>query len=214
MQDKEVNKINEINKTKIEIKDQTLKEVGRELHDNIGQLLIVTRIQLKELLEEISHPKLASLNSITEKTLNEVRLLSKLINSDVVLENGLIESLNNQKILIEKSGIYKLNIIILGTPFDINIGHELILFRILQEAISNAIKYAEHDTFEITLYFNINELNIVFKDFGKGFNLETIQKGNGLTNMKNRAAIINTTFDLVSDEENGTTITLNYNYHE
>ncbi len=209
-----INFNNEINKTKIEIKDQTLKEIGRELHDNIGQLLTVTRIQLKELMEELNHPKLEDLNNITEKTLSEVRLLSKLINSDVVLENGLIESLNNQKIMLEKSGVYKLNIIIRGTLVDINLGHELILFRIIQESISNAIKYSENETFEITLDYNIDVLKIIFKDFGKGFNIDTIQKGNGLTNMKNRAEIINTTFDLVSNEENGTTITLNYNYHE
>src|SRR6478672_6664265 len=76
---------NELVQTRIEIKDQTLSEISKELHDNIGQILSVAIMQVNMYSKDVSKisvNELTDLKGVLAKALDEIRILSKIINRD------------------------------------------------------------------------------------------------------------------------------------
>ena len=88
--------------------------------------------------------------------------------------------------------------------------HEIVMFRILQEFFSNSVKYSEAENLKVELDYKDNELLIIASDDGKGFDVETAEKGSGLINMQSRAELINAKFDLFSKPNGGVKLTIVY----
>ncbi len=82
------------------------------------------------------------------------------------------------------------------------------IYRIIQEAVNNALKYAEASKIEVYINIIKNELNISILDNGKGFDLKTVELGNGINNMKKRAHDIHLEIQIESLPNDGTTIKL------
>jgi two-component system, NarL family, sensor kinase len=193
----------------IEIKDQTLQQVGRELHDNIGQLLTVARIHIKGLQKTFDVDKLNEVNTITANALDELRKLSKILNRGGYERDApLPELINHELTLIEKTGVIKAHLTIKGEQYSLDAEHEIICFRILQEFVSNALKYSGCENLFFELLYQPELFTFVIKDDGKGFNTDTIIKGNGLNNIETRARMIGATYQLNSQLGRGTNVTL------
>lgn len=193
----------------IEIKDQTLQHVGRELHDNIGQLLTVARIHLKGLVKIIEHEKLNEADRITSNALKELRKLSKaLTNGGYERDAPLTELITNELELIKKTGVIQTHLKIYGVEYRLDEEHEIICFRILQEFVSNALKYSGCENLFFELHFMPDLFGFELRDDGKGFDESTIKKGNGLNNIENRARMIGAVYQLESHPGKGTIVTL------
>ena len=82
------------------------------------------------------------------------------------------------------------------------------IFRVIQEAINNAIKYADASKIDLTLNENGNNITINIKDNGKGFNMNEVELGNGLINMEKRITEIKGMFNLHSEIGKGTSVTI------
>src|SRR5690606_8643446 len=99
----------EISNTQVEIQEQTLKNIGQELHDNIGQLLSVANMQLSILNTQVPEDikeSFTETKNVIRDSLGEVRALSKSLNSEVIVNRGFqlsvqneIERLNKLKLL-------------------------------------------------------------------------------------------------------------------
>jgi len=206
----------ELSKTQIEIQEQTLKNIGQELHDNIGQLLSVANMQLSILATEVSEnikEKFTETKNVVKESLSEVRALSKSLNSDVIINRGFQESLSNEVQRLNKLEIINAELSIVGDKNTFqNSKDSIILFRILQEFLSNTIKYAGAKNLKIKLNYKSDSLIIEASDDGKGFNFKSTKKGSGLINMKSRAELINTKFDICSKPNEGVTLALVYPY--
>ncbi|OMP29713.1 sensor histidine kinase [Mangrovimonas sp. DI 80] len=204
----------ELQNAQMEIQEETMKQVGRELHDNVAQLLTYANMQLKMLSSKVSGKTLERVQStsdIVKESLNELRSLSKSLNNEVVLTLGLEESLSNEMKRLKRLKFKEVTINVEGERrFLKSDKHEIILFRILQEFFSNSVKYSKAQTLAVTLNYTSEELVIVALDDGKGFDGVTITKGSGLINMKSRAALVNTSFLLESKLGEGTRLTLKY----
>ena len=204
----------EIAKTQLEIQDQTLKNVGQELHDNVGQLLSFASMQLNliaSLTSDTIKDKVDDTKNVITDTIQEVRALSKSLNSDVILNLGLKKSIQNEVDRLNKLKIITAELIIKGQAYELeNKKDEIILFRIIQEFFSNTNKYSEAEHLSVTLNYRDDELQIIAKDDGKGFDKNTIEKGSGLINMNSRATLINTKLSLKSQPGQGVELTLNY----
>ncbi len=204
----------ELIKTQTEIQEQTLKNVGQELHDNVGQLLAVANMQLSlvaSLTQDSIKNKVDDAKNAVSKAIKEVRGLSKVLNSEVILSFGFQESLNTEIERLNRMNLLNAKLVSSGDKGVCKNNHDaIILFRILQEFISNTVKYSEATQLTITLNYTTNNLQVVAEDNGVGFNIETIKKGSGLINMKSRATLTNTKFNLISSPNKGTKLTLNY----
>ena len=206
----------EIVKTQTEIQEQTLKNIGWELHDNIGQLLSVANMQLSILSTQVSQEvkdNISETTSIVKKSLMEVRSLSKSLNSEVILNQGFEKSIVNDLDRLKRMKFTNADLEIKGVSKPIsNKNHEIIIFRILQEFFSNAVKYSEAESIKVCLDYKEDSLVVSANDDGKGFNMETSEKGSGLLNMKSRAELIKADFKLTSKIGEGVQLQIVYNY--
>jgi hypothetical protein len=203
----------EIIKSQLETQEQTLQNISWELHDNIGQLLSVARMQLNIIQADLTENKKKLVNEtgeIISKSLQEIRSLSKLLNPEVVKNIGLEEAIQLEIDRFNRLNFINASFIINGDSIAINQKDEIILFRILQEFLSNSVKHSKTSKLEVTLTYSTATLTIHIQDFGLGFDENTVKKGSGLLNMKNRAKLINTIFDLKSAKDKGVSLTLTY----
>ena len=136
----------EIVKTQLEVQEQTMQNIGADLHDNIGQLLSLSSLTLNSI--ELDDPekarqKIDASIDLTGRSIKEMRLLGKLLQGDQLLGVGLSEAICHEINWVEKSGKYQVNYVREGeTPPITNLDKELILFRILQEVMNNIIKHS------------------------------------------------------------------------
>ena len=203
----------ELTQSKLEIQEQTLKNVGWELHDNIGQLLSVANMQLNILsrsIEESSRRSVGDIKEIVANSLQEVRSLSKSLNNEVINYSGLEASVKNELARFERLNILKPEFNTSGESFDIPQKDAIILFRILQEFFSNVIKHSKAEKLDVRFEYTPRALNISVTDNGTGFDLQNVQKSSGLLNMESRATLINTAFTLKSQLNEGTYLSLSY----
>jgi signal transduction histidine kinase len=203
--------------TQQEIQEETLKHVGRELHDNVGQMLVLATMQMnaavKIVNDDNARVKVTNAVEALKSSLDEVRALSKSLNSDVIFNLGFDATVEGELQRLNKTGLIQSNFSISGEKVNFeNKKDELILFRILQEFSSNTLKYAEATHLEVTLNYLADKLEIIIKDDGVGFDIAVAEKGSGLINMEKRAELINADFQLESQLEKGTTLNLIYPY--
>ncbi|EDP95779.1 ATP-binding protein [Kordia algicida OT-1] len=199
---------NAIAETQIEIREQTLRNISWELHDNIGQLLTLAKIQLHQLTD--SKEDISGVSETISKSLTELRALSKLINPDALKNIMLPEALQLEVERFNRLNFIEATLTIHGDEEIIDDKAEIILFRILQEFFSNTIKHAKASKLDVTLTYTPEKLTIVAKDNGKGFDKsqDKLNKGIGLLNMKSRGKLIGAEIELDSALEKGTELTI------
>ncbi|MFI1773518.1 sensor histidine kinase [Thalassobellus citreus] len=206
----------EIALAQTETQEQTLKNIGWELHDNVGQLLSFASMQLSILKMQVADDfkdKFKDTTDALRESLSEVRALSKTLNNEVVLNIGFEKSITNELNRLKKMKFNSAELKIIGDKVVFkNRKHEIIIFRILQEFLSNSVKYSEAKNLEITLDYKPDNLLITAKDDGVGFNMSNVETGSGLINMKSRAALINAELNIVSKLKGGVLLTLIYPY--
>jgi signal transduction histidine kinase len=203
----------ELTKSKIEIKEQTLTNVSRELHDNIGQILSVALMQMNMIIEsdtDYTKKELQNIKELVNKSLNEIRLLSKIMNGDVFVNTNFIEAISEDLDRIRAFKKIKCELNVFGEVQKINKEHETIIYRILQEAISNILRHSHSETITINIAFTKNNCKINAIDYGKGFDLETHPNGSGLVNIKTRAKLLGAKFSITSNDKVGTNLMIDY----
>ncbi len=204
----------EITKAQTEAQEQTLKNVGWELHDNVGQLLSFASMQLSILkmqVDEEVRGKFKDVSTALSDGLQEVRTLSRSLNNDVILNVGFEKAVTNELNRLKKMKFSTAELVTEGEKVAFrDRKHEIIIFRILQEFMSNSVKYSEAEHIRVTIKYQKNNIIIIAKDDGKGFDRKTVEKGAGLINMKSRATLINAAFELNSQPSEGVELLLDY----
>ncbi len=185
---------NTLLQSQLEIQEQTFQNISREIHDSIGQKLTLAKLHLNTLDHsqgnEIAARIMDSVEMITE-VINDLSDISKSMNSEIILNNGLIKALEFEASQLLKSGRYAIDFSVSGSPVFLAANSELVLFRIAQEALTNIIKHAEATEIKIRLHYNSNGITLIIEDNGKGFKSTEINFGTGLSNMKKRAGTLN-----------------------
>ncbi|MTI22302.1 histidine kinase [Fulvivirga sp. RKSG066] len=203
----------EIAKSQIEIHEQALKNIAWELHDNIGQLLSVARLQLNVLHAKIDDPhqqQIDEVSALIGDSLKEIRLLSKALNTDVIREIGLKASLELELDRFNKLNFLEARLVITGKPKPIDHQDEIIIFRILQEFFNNVIKHSKASELLVLLTYTPQQLSITATENGIGFNYTEVTKGSGLINMKSRSALIGAEYTITSAVQKGSKLELIY----
>jgi len=203
----------ELLKTQIEIQKQTMKHIGQEIHDNVGQKLVLSSLYLQQLPLENQTPESAKsikdISNIINESLEDLRNLSKSLTDDSIEMYSIVE-------LIEKECDKLRTLKKYAITFENSVKSTVILYevksvllRITQEFIQNSIKHADCKNIAVSLHENEGKLRLVLKDDGKGFDMNaTNSEGIGLKNIEKRVKIINGTFMFKSNPQNGTAFTL------
>ena len=208
---------NALLQSQLEIQEQTFQNISREIHDNIGQKLTLAKLHLNTL-EYINNNKTISqvndsINMISE-AISDLSDLSHSMSSEIIFNNGLIKALDSEVALLSKSGIYKIGFSVTGNPIFMDANTELVLFRIVQEALNNIVKHSDASQINIHLYYDTFLLTMEINDNGKGFDAEKQQTGTGLQNLKKRAAILKGNLNISSSKNIGTKIKIDIPLYE
>lgn len=205
----------ELADSKIEIQEQTLKNIAWELHDNVGQLLSVANIQLNVLMNSVPdtyHDQIKETKGVVQETVQEIRSLSKVLNNDVVLKNGLLKSLQVELDRFNRLDYLKASLKISGDIVPLSSASEIIVFRILQEFLSNVIKHAKASKLFVHLDYKEKTLEISAEDDGVGFDTYQKTDSSGMETMHSRAELLNAEFSIVSQLGKGTSLFIKYPY--
>ncbi|WP_432411065.1 sensor histidine kinase [Rasiella sp. SM2506] len=205
----------ELAQSQIEIKEHTLKNISWELHDNVGQLLSVANIHLnmlQNLVPKEGKDRFVETKQVIAQAIQEIRSISKTLNNDIILKNGLAASIQIELERFNRlnflKGVFKLQ----GTLKELDGSNEIIIFRMVQEFFSNVIKHAKAETLEVVLQYNAEDLYIKLQDNGVGFCTQTTPSNSGMETMKSRAVLIGATYTLTSQPGVGTTLEVTYPY--
>ncbi len=207
----------ELVKSKLEIQEQTLKNVSWELHDNIGQLLSTAVMHINVLGNVISSTNKEAVEEVRELvggSLQEIRSLSKTLNNEVIQNVGLEQSIRTELERFEKLNFLTTKLEVIGDERLINPKDEIILYRIVQEFFSNTIKHSEATNLNVLLDFGQSYFRIKMNDDGVGYEPKSVTTNSGLLNMKSRAVLINTNFILTTTPGKGVELELQYPFEK
>lgn len=208
----------EILQAQIETQNQTLQHVSGELHDHIGQLLSVAMLQINVLDEDLTEtphqPAVKQTASIIEQVLTDLRVLSKTLNTDAVSQLGLPDSIALELDRIHRTGRYQTQLTLIGEPRSISSEVVTVLFRMVQEAISNALKHARARHIYVTLEYPPSRLILRIADDGQGIaptgltGPRSLPNGQGMDNLHRRATLLGGTCTVNSQPNEGCIIAI------
>ncbi len=203
----------------IENQENEQNRIAKDVHDGIGQMLTGLKFNLESIDPkdiEKSTSKIEYLKELTANIIKGVRTATFNLTPPELSDHGVVPALT--KLTQELSKLTGKDIVLFNkTDFNLRLDSliEINIYRITQEAINNAIKYAESTHIIVSLSHSNDILSIVIDDNGKGFdpdnikNIKTGEGGMGMTFMKERIKYIDGRFFLNSEKGKGTRVTLN-----
>jgi len=200
----------ELVETQIEIREETLRNISWELHDNIGQLLTLAKIQIQNAGDDPVAVEEAV--DTIGKSLTELRSLSKMIDPTTLSSLSLVEALRLEVERFNRLKFLQASLTCTNCSFEMDNKAEIIIFRMLQEFFTNTMKHSKASELTVNVDYEDGLLEIEAKDNGIGFDTDLLGpgKGIGLNNIKNRAKLIGADVDIISEENRGTQLTLTY----
>jgi signal transduction histidine kinase len=201
--------------TEIEIKEQTLDHISRELHDNLGQMASLIKINLNLISNRINDEAKEQLNeciTLTKQLTSDIKSLSLSLNSEHFSRIGLHEALRNEMERINKLSGLKIVLHATGNLQSLQHEHEIVLFRMCQEILHNILKHAGASRASISLDYTSDFLLVSVEDDGCGFEVSpslpeaNFRPGSGLINLRKRSQLIGADLAIESEKGRGTRI--------
>jgi PAS domain S-box-containing protein len=201
--------LSDLSRKLIESQEQERARIGRELHDDINQRLAILSLELEQLRENPSEiqPRVKELRRQMAEVSNDVQALSHDLHSSKLEYLGVVAGMKSwckEFAERQKAEIDFRNDVSSVLPLAVGLS----LFRVLQEALNNAIKHSGMKHFEVQLREDSSEIHLIVSDLGRGFDVEAASqgKGLGLTSMRERIRLVNGTISIESKPMGGTTI--------
>ncbi len=204
----------ELLRTQLEIQEQTLTTISQEIHDNIGQALSLAKLNLNTLAaqaNETDRKKVATALGQVGKAITDLRNLARSLHSDKIAELGLADAIGSQLTIIENSGQFTTRLSATGDLTSLTPPQQLVLFRMVQELLNNAVKHSHASEIAVTITAAAASTILTVADNGQGFDasqLNVAQTGIGLTNIYRRAAVISAKVCVLSSPGGGTTVSI------
>lgn len=197
--------------SQLELQENIFTQISREIHDNIGQLLSLVRLNINTLDLKNLEAKLAFTDQLLGRAIDDLRHLSHNLNTSYILEAGLVLAVGKLLESLERTGQFTVSY----APNDVQLELEeekiIIVFRIIQEIINNIVKHANARLVECKMERMSEGARITITDDGRGFDTAVLDKpgsGLGISNMFERAKLIPATIHISSTLEKGTTFTI------
>jgi signal transduction histidine kinase len=198
----------------IEAHEEERTRIARELHDDIQQRVVLLALRLDDIRHDAFTSPADLKQVIGEATKeihelgNDIQALSHRLHSSKLEYLGLVGAADS--LCTELSDRYGLRIDfhVNEIPKDLPAKISLCMFRVLQEALQNAIKHSGSRHFEVTLSGDVTEVHLTVSDSGSGFDPERLANGRGLglISMKERMNLVGGELAIHSQPRRGTTV--------
>jgi two-component system, NarL family, sensor kinase len=198
----------ELRQVETEVSEHVMGKFAQELHDNIGQLLTALHIQVEN--QKIDHPELKESFKPTDIYISEIsqqlRMLSRTLNNDYLGHIGLLAAIELEVERMTGLKKFVVHCNALKGPTNLNKNQELMLFRIFQEIVQNALRHSGAANLFIDIKNEGQNFEMSIKDDGKGFNCDEVlnnRLGSGLQNIRKRAKLAGFRAEIISSPDNG-----------
>ncbi|HMK27146.1 MAG TPA: PAS domain S-box protein [Chitinophagaceae bacterium] len=194
-------------------KETARSDIGKELHDNVNQLLGASKLYLEMAKQGgVNSEMYINRSSLyTLSAIEEIRKLSKGLTTDIIKNLGLSEAIDN--IAQDTMQINPVKISCVSKSFkenSVNDKFKLNIFRIVQEQLNNILKHARATEIRLSLVQTKKSIMLSISDNGVGFDTGQKRKGIGIANIKSRATSYNGTADFVSQTGQGCVLTVTF----
>jgi signal transduction histidine kinase len=176
-------KLRELSLTVLRIQDEERRRVARDLHDTVGQTLTALKLTLSTLETAVSRSPqaidlLSELNGLADQALQEIRTTSYLLHPPLLDESGFAAAASWYVDGFNKRSPVQVR---LELPEGVRIPSsvEIVLFRVLQESLTNITKHAASATVDVLLQVDPKVISLSVRDYGKGISAEKLAKMNG-----------------------------------
>jgi two-component system, NarL family, sensor kinase len=203
----------------LEGQEQERIRLAKDLHDGLGGMLSGIKYSFTTmkgnmvLTPDTAHAFDRSMDML-DSSIKELRMVAHNLMPENLVKFGLNTALKDFCSDITASGVLRVNYHSFGMEaLRINQNTEVILYRIIQELINNAIKHASAKEAIVQLQYQNNQLQVTVEDDGKGFDITCLDvaKGIGWSNIKNRVEYLQGKVNIISEINKGTSVTIDIN---
>jgi two-component system, NarL family, sensor kinase len=203
--------------SQLEIQEQTFNIVSQEIHDNVGQVLSLAKVQLNIMEEQdtMDKSKLAEVKLTVTHAIRDLRDIAKALNTERLRNFSMLESVEEVISRINRMGFVTITMTIVGEMRGFHDNNKLFLLRILQECFQNVLKHAAASQVVIIFTFGECDVNVSIRDNGIGFDTGVVagqKAGLGLSNMRSRLGLVGGRLNIDSGVNTGTHIEISMPY--
>lgn len=213
LEDERLKKQQEITDAVITAEEKERQEIGRELHDNVNQVLASARMYLGLTKNELtgSYPFLDETDKLISAAIMEIKKLSHSFVSPLVNESKLSEALDRIIETTEKNGTLTIRSELTGLDESaVSDKLKLAIYRIVQEQFTNILKYAKAKSIYLSLVQENEKIILRIKDDGVGFDVSKKTGGIGFINIRARASLFNGEISINSSPGKGCELTVTF----
>lgn len=197
--------------SQIEMQEEAFAHLGQELHDDIGQLLSSTKLLINVTQRNMADvpDTLITAEATLSTAIQHLRALSKSFSRQWLDQFSLIDNLKAEidRINASKAITVKFSYDVMVLPLQAE--PQIILFRIIQEAIQNCIKHARPQIIDISMRQSNQQLIVIIADDGAGFDKSVMSKGLGIRNMQHRTQLLKGEINWEVTTAGGTAVVIN-----
>lgn len=209
----------ELTRRLVEAQEAERRAIGRELHDQIGQMLTAIKLTLEiagQLPAEAAAKKIVQAQELATDLLSRVSRLSMELRPAMLDDLGLVPAL-----------VWYVNRYQEQTGINVEFKHngaesrrfstaiEMTIYRIVQEALTNVARHAHATSIQLTIWMNGDWLEVRIDDDGVGFDAQTaLAQNRGLTGMRERAELVGGVFQIESEKDKGARLLVRLPLHE
>jgi len=198
------------------VEEAERKRIAVDLHDNVGQTLVATRLMLGAIKDTISDPvvvgRIEQVRELLEQGIDWSRTLTVDLSPPILRERGFVESVHWIAQQVQQRHDLPVSVTVYGEPRALPVNTGNLLFRAVRELLFNIVKHAQASTALVEIRWVDEKLLIKVEDNGQGFTVtdeqQSVSSGFGLFNISERLQVLNGTFTIDSTPEHGTSITM------
>ncbi len=194
----------------LQAQEEERARVARDLHDEVNQSLTGLLLRLEAAREAAPpelEPELAETKALANQAMRELLSLARQLRPTALDDLGLVAAIGGQVEQISRPEI-EAELTTQGDFSDIDDDVQLVVYRVAQEALSNAVRHSGAKQIEVRLSRSEREVGLEVSDDGRGFAFEESERGLGIGGMRERALLIGGELTIESRPGHGTTVLL------
>ncbi|HMI64640.1 MAG TPA: sensor histidine kinase [Cyclobacteriaceae bacterium] len=197
----------------LESQENERQRVSKDLHDDVGMMLMTVRAQVNSMIgKEFSAALAGDVRQLVDDTHETVRRISWDLKPSTLERFGLAQTVIEMGSRLSVKGSIPVDFNEDGNPASLDTHQETLLFRIIQESVSNAIRHGAAQRIDIRFLWNTEGLTVTIADDGIGFDfpkehdMMKVQLGLGLVNLENRVALLGGQLHFNKNNPSGTMV--------
>ena len=206
--------LSSVNRRLFEVQEAERARIARDLHDDIGQRLALLSVglgELKGLQPDFSGDAISCLDTLQKQTaeiITDLQALSHELHSPRLLLLGVVAAMRGLCREVSAQNSVEIDFRSENVPGNIPHDTSLCLFRVLQEALHNAVQHSQVRQFDVHLRGTGDTVRLTVRDKGVGFDVDAASRGMGLglTSMKERLKLVGGELFIESQSTRGTTV--------